>query len=76
MKIIYRIPTYGTNGFRNWSCSEPLEYPLEYDEIYVRIIYISRIYALKLLPLAAAHFHFPSCAASLLNACSTQVCLA
>ena len=42
-------------------------------------IYISGICLLKLLTLAAAHFHFSSahiCTTSLLYTCSTQVCLA
>ena len=42
-------------------------------------IYISGICLLKLLTLAAAHFHFSSahiCTTCLLYTCSTQVCLA
>ena len=63
--------TYGTKGFRNWSCSgrwNVMKYKLYininmytvymYNILY--IIYISRICTLKLLPLAAAHFHFSS----------------
>ena len=79
--------TYGTKGFRNWSCSGPLEC----DEVeavhkykYVYCIYVQ--YSVYNIHLEDMHveattagrrsFSFLICAASLLYTCSTQVCLA
>ena len=71
-----------------WSVMKYKLYIHMYIYIYIYIytpivnmcaIYISGICLLKLLTLAAAHFHFSSahiCTTCLLYTCSTQVCLA
>ena len=67
-----------------WSVMKYKLYIHMYIYIYTPIvnmcaIYISGICLLKLLTLAAAHFHFSSahiCTTCLLYTCSTQVCLA